>query len=404
VKLLVVSTWVPWPPDNGSRVRAHQLLTRLARSHSITLLALGDPTTDVAPLREICRSLEVVRPSTAAGRRLTLRGLASPVPRYFVQSANARMHELVAAEAAKSDAGIALQVDAAAYLARCAHLPRVFDEAEVGLYRDAVRQARGARERLRRQLTWWKYGRFIKHLVGRFERTTVVSAIELGLLERLGCDMSRVAVVTNGTEVPDALPPRAPRPGQLIFTGPVAYPPNLDAVRYFVEEILPIVRRSRPDVTFVVTGSTAGVDVGALAARDGVRFTGRLRDVRPTLAESEVAVVPIRSGGGTRLKVLQAMGQGVPVVSTPKGVEGLDVDAGRDVLVADDARGFAAMVVHLLDSPRYAADLAACGYRRVSDHYRWERIGARFESVLASAVSAFGVPRAAGNESASRLA
>ena len=168
------------------------------------------------------------------------------------------------------------------------------------------------------------------------------------------------------------------------------YSANLDAVRYFVREILPIIRRTRPDVTFVVTGATDGVDIRDLEAEDGVSFTGRLDAVDAILAKSAVCVVPLRTGGGTRLKVLQAMAIGTPVVSTRKGIEGLEVEPERHALVADESRAFAAQVLRLLSEPELGSSLSRNAHALVRERYDWEQIGATLERVVEGAVASHG--------------
>lgn len=397
MNLLVVSTWLPYPPDNGSRLRAYQLLRRLSLRHRVTLLAFGVPRAqdDLGPLRACCERVEVVAPTPLNGGRLRARGLLSSVPRYFLETDSTRMRALVAGYAERHDAAIALQVNAALYLSGYPGVPRVFEEVEVGGYRDAPLAEPSAVRRARRRLTRWKYERFVRRLVDEFDRSTVVSDAERGHLLEMGCDPDRIEVVPNGASAPEALPPRTPVAGRLIYPGSVTYAANLDAVRYFVHQVFPLVRRARPEATFVVTGSTDGVDVDDLAARDGVSFTGRLPQVESMLSESAACVVPLRAGGGTRLKVLQAMALGTPVVSTRKGIEGLDVEPGRDVLVADDSPAFAAHVLRVLGEPALAGALSANGHRLVRDRYGWEAIGDALDAVVERAAAAHASRRAA---------
>ena len=389
LRLLVVSTWLPCPLDNGSRVRAYHLLRHLARRHAVTLLAFGAPGSEegVAALRSLCDHVEVVPPAPLGGSRLRTRGLLSAVPRYFVQTESAPMKALVAAHVRRHDAAISLQVNAAPYLSGWPHIPRIFEEVEVGTYQDAGLLSANPLRGWRRRLTWWKFRRFVRGLVNSFDRSTVVSVPERDLLLAIGCDRNRIDIVPNGTSVPDVLPPRVARAGQLIYTGSVTYSANLDAVRYFVREILPLVRRVRSDVTLVVTGSTDGVDIGDLAAQEGVSFTGWLPDVDSILTESAVCVVPLRIGGGTRLKVLQAMAFGTPVVSTGKGVEGLDLEPERHVLVADGSRAFAAHVLRLLSEPALADALSKNARGLVRERYGWETSGEMLEEVVQRAVA-----------------
>jgi glycosyltransferase involved in cell wall biosynthesis len=298
------------------------------------------------------------------------------------------MREFIARHIHTHEAAIALEIDAARYLELSDGLPRVFDGAEVAVFLERYRLAPTLRSRIRPAMTWFKFQRFVRRLVNRFEQTTVVSSLERKYLEDIGCDTSRIAVVPNGVEV-NHRKVSLNRAKRLIYPGAVTYSANLDAVRHFVGEIFPIIRRSRPDFEFWVTGSTEGVDVGDLEAVEGVKFTGRLPEVDTAIAESTACVVPLRIGGGTRLKVLQAMAVGTPVVSTAKGIEGLDLDDGVHVLVADTPEAFAEGVLQLIEEPALGERLATAARRLVEDEYSWNRIGDTLAQILERAVDEF---------------
>jgi glycosyltransferase involved in cell wall biosynthesis len=124
-----------------------------------------------------------------------------------------------------------------------------------------------------------------------------------------------------------------------------------DAVDFFLSEVYPLVKQNLPDASLTVTGSTAGVDIGGLRMNSSVKLVGHLKDVRPALRQSAICIVPIRLGGGTRLKILEAMALGTPVVSTAKGAEGLEVVNGEHLLVADEPAEFAGAIGRLVSDP-----------------------------------------------------
>ncbi len=276
-------------------------------------------------------------------------------------------------------------MDAARYLADIAGIPRVFEEAETGLFSERLVVEPDPVRRFRLTLTWLKHRRFVRRLVGRFERTTVVSENEREHLRSMGCDVERVHVVPNGVDAVAADPAPA-RTNRLIYAGSVTYSANLDAVRYFAREVLPLIRRTHPEVSFSVTGSSDGVDVGDFAGTDGVDFTGWLPDVERLIASSAACVVPLRIGGGTRLKILQAMALGTPVVSTTKGIEGLDVEPGVHLLVANTPRDLAEQVVRIITHPELAGRMAERARLLVRERYTWVRAGEALEKVIEMAV------------------
>jgi glycosyltransferase involved in cell wall biosynthesis len=189
-------------------------------------------------------------------------------------------------------------------------------------------------------------------------------------VERSG--LPNAHVVANGYERTVAPPPE--RGGAtFLFVAALGYPPNADAARWFVREVLPSVQAHHPDATVRIVGGNEG-SVRDLAARPGVEVLGRVPDIRTELDRATVAVVPIRSGSGTRLKVVEALANRLPIVSTSVGVEGIDVVDGVHALVADDAASFAAACSRLLDEPELRAALADAGEALWEDHYRWSTI------------------------------
>jgi len=162
----------------------------------------------------------------------------------------------------------------------------------------------------------------------------------------------------------------------------LSYDANFDAMDYFLGAILPQVQAARPDARLRITGRATPALVAALPRAEGVEFTGYLDDVRPAVARAWAEVVPLRKGGGTRLKVLEALALGTPVVSTSKGIEGLALEDGRHVLVADSSADFAAATARLLGEPDLRARLAAAGRQTAREHYDWQASGQRLNELV----------------------
>jgi glycosyltransferase involved in cell wall biosynthesis len=179
----------------------------------------------------------------------------------------------------------------------------------------------------------------------------------------------------------------------LIFTGALTYNANYDALAYFLAEIFPLIRRQAPDTRLRVTGSTQGVDLDSLPLDGQVELTGYLADIRPAVAGSWACVVPLRLGGGTRLKILEAMSLGAPVISTAKGAEGLEVENGVHLLIAETPAEFAGHVVRLLRSPSLRQELAGNAARLVAEKYEWSGIGAGFRQAVERLVLTKNAPK-----------
>jgi polysaccharide biosynthesis protein PslH len=182
------------------------------------------------------------------------------------------------------------------------------------------------------------------------------------------------AVVPNGADVDrlGALPEREEIPGRILFTGTMSYPPNAQAARWFATEVLPRVRARRPAAGLAIVGRDPSADVLSLAALPGVEVTGRVPDLRPWLAEAQVVVAPLLSGGGTKLKVVEAMAAGRPVVATSIGAEGIDGGDGEHLVVADGVEAFAGAVADLLGDRARAARIAASGRALAVERYSWD--------------------------------
>jgi glycosyltransferase involved in cell wall biosynthesis len=182
------------------------------------------------------------------------------------------------------------------------------------------------------------------------------------------------AVVPNGVDLEYFQPSPEPTiPDSLVFTGLMKYRPNLDAVQYFVREVLPLLLRVRPRVRLTVVGSDVPPELERLAG-PSVVITGGVPDVRPYLAGAAAVVVPLRMGGGTRLKVLEALAMRKAVVSTGIGCEGLLAEDGVHLLRADDPRSLAERILLVLSTPALAEELGARGRRLVEANYGWERV------------------------------
>jgi glycosyltransferase involved in cell wall biosynthesis len=388
-RVLVLATWFPWPPDNGSRQRLWALLGGLSARYDVDLLVLVDDpvsSADVMAVRERCTRVELVtrRPFIPKSLR-AVAAFFHPSPRSVVSTYTRHMRETVDRFVAdgKPVAVVVSGIHVARYALHLTDVPCILDELEPAGLR-AIAPDAPVTHTLRNALTWKKVSRYIQRVTGTFAATAVVSEPERAEVLELSPG-AHVYVVPNGVDVVRNEPlDVAPRPGTLIYPGAPTFFFNLEAVRWFADDVLPIVRAARPDVCLRVTGRTDSLPRGALPEAPGIDYTGYLDDIRPTVASSWCTVVPLRRGGGTRLKVLESMALGTPVVSTSKGIEGLDLVVGEEVVVADTADEFAAAVVALLSDPGRRAALSEAGRRAVETRHDWRPIAQNFVDVVQS--------------------
>lgn len=181
-----------------------------------------------------------------------------------------------------------------------------------------------------------------------------------------------------------SIPAQRPPHNRLLFVGAMANPKNVDAVVYFVKEILPIVQRQIPDVALVIAGSNPTSAVHDLAAVDGVEITGAVDSLTPFYAESAVSIVPLRMGGGVITKTLNGLAAARPTVSTTFGISGTGVKPGRDLIVADTPEQFAEAIIHLLQDGPYWLKIAQKGREFVKSHYNWQEAMGLFEAFIHS--------------------
>jgi polysaccharide biosynthesis protein PslH len=195
--------------------------------------------------------------------------------------------------------------------------------------------------------------------------------------------LTAVSTVDTGVDVEAFARPAAPEPmGDLVFTGSMDWLPNIDGVAWFVEEVMPRVWRERPECRLAVVGRTPPARIRELGKDPRVRITGTVPEVTPYLWGSKAAVVPLRIGGGTRLKIFEAMAAGIPVVSTGIGAEGLQVEDGRHILIADEAEKFAALCLRLLDNSEERRAIASAALELVTGRFSWDRVSRDFEAIL----------------------
>lgn len=383
MNILFLARWYPYPADNGSKIRTFNLIQQLAAHHAVHLVSFASETPSserLAAMRAYCPTVETALfRDFAPGRASALIGFASPKPRYFVDTYSADMQQRAQRvfDHVRPDLVFASETDMAPYAIKLSGRPRLLDDLELTMPFERYANATHLKARVRHGVAWWKVARYVAGLMHQFDGCTVVSSAERARVMQVAPDYQAVTVVPNGiegTKYEGAF--GSPEPDTLVYAGSLTYSANFDAVKYFLADIFPLVQRARPGARLVVTGKLDGVPVDQLPHCAGVTFTGYLNDVRPAVAQSWASIVPLRQGGGTRLKILESLALGTPVVSTSKGAEGLELEPGRDILIADAPEAFAQAVVQVLDDAALRERMRQNGRREVLSKYDWRSIGA----------------------------
>ncbi len=394
MRVLYLTTWYPYPVDNGSKLRVYHLLRALGARHQVTLLSFAFGTSDPSQQSELhrfCAEVQAI-PVNPFERRQILPGMqflslepvvTKPVPAMSraVRQALARTSFDVAIASTEVTATYALQTPAAT--------TKVLEEHN-SLTRwmwERYREQKSALQRLRCWVSWQKTRHYEARLFRKFDLCVMVSEPDRqASMQMLPGYRGPLEVIPNGVDCQHNIAGLAqPVPNSLVFNGSLTYYANYDAMRYFLTDIFPRIRQKVPGVSLTITGSTSGVNLGGLPLDGNVNLSGYVDDVRPLVASAWVCVVPIRQGSGTRLKILEAMALGTPVVATAKGAEGLEVTDGEHVLLADEPAMFAERTLQLLSDSALRQRLAANARRLVEERYDWEQIGRRFAALIESA-------------------
>ena len=368
----------------------YQLVRELSRRHQVTLLTYGreneTPQAEVeniAALRAVGAEVHVVPPPRPLGGKRGAQALSLLSPRSY-QTASLRspaMQDAVTRLLAGSAFDL-IQVESSQMAAFDfgSRVPLVLDEHNLE-YELLYRLYQGERAPGRRLYNWAEYVKFRREEQACWRRADaclLTSGREREILHGLLPDKPAV-VVPNGVDIEFYRPSSAPvEPDSLVFTGLMSYRPNIDGVVYFVEEVLPHIHQVRPNVTLTIVGAGAGAEVERLAG-PRVVVTGTVPDTREYFARAAVAVVPLRMGSGTRLKVLEGLAMGKPMVSTSVGCEGIHVRSGEHLLIADEAQALADAALRVLSDAELAASLARQGRALVEREYGWTAITAQLE-------------------------
>jgi glycosyltransferase involved in cell wall biosynthesis len=402
LNVLFVSQMPASPPRIGAQARTHGLMTELAQRHDLTAVMLVDEEHDIEECRSAmqphCRNVVLVRnPHGRDGkpkRLLQLRSLFSPLSferlRTTANVVGQALDDVLGStrfdvvnleftflghyNLRKAPAGEKLPV-----LVVDSH------NIDYDLARQYAQRGDSILRRLYSEVNWRKLR---NEELGTYRDADGVylcsTADEQRLLEEV--PEARTTVIPNAADV-EFYRPRAddPKPDgrTIVFFGLLSYAPNVDGVIYFVNEIWPRVAASHPDARCKIIGGSPPPALLALAG-PRIEFTGFVPDLRPHLAEAAVVVVPLRLGGGTRLKIVEAMAMGKAIVSTTLGAEGIEATPDRDIMIADDPASFASRIRSLLDDTGRAAELGHAARRLAEGKYAWSSAARALEGFYRS--------------------
>jgi glycosyltransferase involved in cell wall biosynthesis len=398
MKILILSHFVPYPPHGGAIQRNYNLFRAAAAAHEVHLLTFTQrkrlPTKAkldecVAACRKIFKNVTVLElPTEYSSLRwysLLLFNLFSLTP-YSIWKFHTRQMVTKLRNLIDSGGFDLVHVDTIAlaeYINYLGATPAVLNHHNI---ESSLMLRRGHNEnnpivKLYILMQGWKLRRYEKKMASRFSMNIMVSELDKAELISF-CPTAKADVVPNGTDIDYYLPLDHPQTNTLIFTGSMTWYPNRDAMIFFCREVFPIIKQQIPDVQMLVIGSMPPKEVTDAAAKEpAIKVLGWVDDIRELVATSAVYVVPIRVGGGTRLKILDAMAQGKAIVSTTVGCEGIEVTPDVNILVGDSPAEFAAKVVTLLHDQPLRQRLQNNARKFVEDYYAWAGIARRLDQI-----------------------
>jgi glycosyltransferase involved in cell wall biosynthesis len=377
-RIAVLSTWHPEPVDNGRKQRTRAIIEALAGEYDVALISLlAQDELDGSPLPPVYGAWQQVAVPLPAYQSRSVSGVLGglhPYPRSLVATWNPDTALAIETIVRDVDARLVIGTDMRTFrylLYLNAEVPgvrTVLDEPDVSPFaRDA--DGSGPLERLRALARRRKYRRLLYATASKLDAFVVASRQEADAFASLSGRRDALTIANGVTRIP--APWKVPDTQQLLYTGSLTYGPNRDAVEYLARAILPLVRAWAPEAKLVVTGALPE-QIPPVIVDSGTQLAGRLPALDPLYRVSRVFVAPIRGGTGTRVKLLEAMAIGMPVVTTSKGAEGLDVVHDTHLLLADDPVAFSEAVIAVLRDPALAARLGAEARMLVQERYNWE--------------------------------
>ena len=397
MKLLFLSPYLPSPPRWGAPRRVHGLLSELARRHEVSVLAFTvpgeDTVTGILATKQYCKEVMTVESNhldrALHGRRkraVQLRSLLDTRSferlTFFHSSFQQKLDQMTA----KGNYDVITTEHAQM---ACYRLPRtslqVLDEHNIEydiLRRTTAVEQRGYAPSIRKLYNWanfLKLRREERAAWQRFDGITLTSERDEQML-RLDAPGKQTAVIPNAVDTEFFQPSgkNAVEPGMILFFGAINYYPNTEGLLFFLDEVFPRIKEQHPGARLWIVGQSPPAAIIGKAAED-VIVTGLVDDVRPYLERAAVVIAPLRIGGGTRLKIVEAMAMGKPIVATDIGAEGLNVSDGQDILLGDTPEDLACQIVRVLGDQALAQRLGEAARQGAEARYTWKSAVDRLE-------------------------
>jgi sugar transferase (PEP-CTERM/EpsH1 system associated) len=397
MKILYISPFLPYPPDDGDKIRMFNLIKRISRQHEISIIALiksPQETRSVPELKKYCAHVEtVVEQNLSRPMKLKalFQGLISKEPLESRLILSGQILNKIR-ELTTQDCYDIVQIEhtfmapSIKAVAGSCHAKTIIVIHNIGFiqYSRLVKTEKRFLSRIRTYANYKMLRKWEIQLLEKFDKCMTVSGLNKAIIQSINPNLD-IAVIENGVDIEHYRPlPRNSHSQNLLFVGLMSYDANHDAVLYFYRKVFPLIESRMPGCRFFIVGKGPRREIRNLARANNVVVTGYVNDVSPYYQESDIFVVPLRSGGGTRLKILEAMALGRPVISTSVGCEGLDVVDGQHLLIANDPKLFAEKTVQLIKDKVLWERLVQNARALVENRYSWATIAEQLLNVYSS--------------------
>lgn len=401
MRILFLSQRFLMPMDTGGKIRTGNILKHLSKSHEITLISNYEFSKDEPYLKDMddfCSNFipipwkEVKRHSFRFFARLALQ-MFSLYPVSVLNDYSRRLNRTVKKECINNQYDLAICdfVQSALMFRGVKHIPLVLFQhnVEAMILKRHFKRSGNFIPRIFWWLQWKKMAAFENTICQKFDRVVAVSTEDKKIFANL-YNLKNVATIPTGVDIDyfRPMPHVDEKKHSLVFCGSMDWLPNEDAMIYFITDIFPLIKKHFSDVTLTIIGRNPSPSFKNMVEKiHEVQLTGWVEDTRPILARGSMIIVPIRIGGGTRMKIYEAMAMAKPVVSTTIGAEGLPVSNGDTIIIEDNPDKVAERIIELMEHPDRRKKIGDDARAFVSKNYSWPRVGREFETVCTHALN-----------------
>ena len=403
-RILWLSHFVPYPPKGGCFQRSYNLIKEISSKNDLSLIALKHkdsthPDFDIkiakSELEKLCKEVNIIdisaSTSGAAFYAAAFKSLFKITPLSVNMFKSKKMHEAIEriTRKTKFQAVHFDTISMAEYLEDFGNVPKVMNHhgVESFMIKRRVENEPNILYKLYLMVEGYKLEKYEKRYCARFDKNLAVSGLDKKLLKDI-TGVGNIEVIENGVDIDYFSPSENVEKNKvIIFAGRLDQYSNRESILYFCSKIWPLIKKKHPDVRFTIIGNNPPAKLAEIAENDrNIELLGYVDDVRPFFANAMISVCPIKDGGGTRIKILDALAMGMPIVSTSIGCEGIDVTPGEDVLIADTPEDFADKVDRIITDIGIRRSMSKNARKTAEDNYSWKAISEKLDRLYSKCV------------------